>query len=91
MNRSDYDQDSVQGSESSQHELTEEEQAQHDAEIATKMSNYIDPALDRIKPLLKLINEVCILTVFLSYGRRILQYKIFIMRLSDYSVWRRSH
>lgn len=58
MNRSDYDQDSVQGSQTSDHELSEEEQRKRDAELATKMSNYIDPALDRIKPLLKLINEV---------------------------------
>lgn len=58
MNRSDYDQDSVQGSQDSNHELSEEEQRKQDAELATKMSNYVDPALDRIKPLLKLINEV---------------------------------
>lgn len=58
MNRSDYDQDSVQGSQSTDHELSEEEQRKQDAELATKMSNYIDPALDKIKPLLKLINEV---------------------------------
>lgn len=58
MNRSDYDQDSVQGSQASDHELSEEEQRKQDAELATKMSNYVDPALDRIKPLLKLINEV---------------------------------
>ena len=59
MNRSDYDQDSVHDPQTSPpHELSEEEQRKHDAELATKMSNYIDPALDRIKPLLKLINEV---------------------------------
>lgn len=62
MNRSDYDQDSVQGSHSTDHELSEEEQRKQESELATKMSNYIDPALDRIKPLLKLINEVRLYT-----------------------------
>lgn len=54
---SDYDHDSVQGSQASQ--MTDEErQTKEDSELAVKMSNVIDPALDRMKPLLKLISEV---------------------------------
>lgn len=55
---SDYDHDSVQGSQASQMN-DEERQRKQDAELAVKMSNVIDPALDRMKPLLKLITEVC--------------------------------
>lgn len=36
----------------------EEQEKKEIAEIATKMTNYIDPCLAKIKPLLKLINEV---------------------------------
>ncbi|EIM83294.1 uncharacterized protein STEHIDRAFT_141108 [Stereum hirsutum FP-91666 SS1] len=53
---SDYDHDSVQGSQASQMN-DEERQRKQDAELAVKMSNVIDPALDRMKPLLKLITE----------------------------------
>lgn len=36
----------------------EEQEKKEIAEIATKMTNYIDPCLAKVKPLLKLINEV---------------------------------
>lgn len=36
----------------------EEQEKKEIAETATKMTNYIDPCLAKVKPLLKLINEV---------------------------------
>lgn len=55
MSESNYGNVSNQGSKFSEQD---EEERKADAELATKMSNYIDPAIDKIKPLLKLINEV---------------------------------
>lgn len=55
MSESNYGNASNQGSKFSEQD---EEERKADAELAVKMSNYIDPAIDKIKPLLKLINEV---------------------------------
>lgn len=74
---SDYGHDSAQGSQASQ--MTEEErQRKEDAELAVKMSNVIDPALDRMKPLLKLINEVY------SFAPYFIHYIPFSHLLSNY-------
>lgn len=56
MSELNYGNMSNQGSKYSEQD---EEERKADAELAVKMSNYIDPAIDKIRPFLKLILDVC--------------------------------